>query len=133
MKDAGLLILRVGIGLSMLGLHGWGKIIGGPERWEKIGHAMASFGITFLPVFWGFAAAMAESVGSIFLMLGVFGRKAAIFLAITMGVAGFKHLSEGDGLMRASHALELMIVFIALAMTGPGKYAFTVRRASGNE
>jgi putative oxidoreductase len=130
-KDLGLLILRAGIGLSMLLGHGWGKLTGGPERWEKVGMNMKHLGITFLPVVWGFAASLAESVGSILIILGVFCRQAAVLLAITMGVAAWKHLAEGDGLARASHPLELMVVFIALALIGPGTFAFKIKRASG--
>ena len=35
--DVGLLVLRLGIGTSMLVFHGYGKLSGGPEKWEKIG------------------------------------------------------------------------------------------------
>ncbi len=41
-KDLGLLILRIGVGLSMMIFHGFGKLKGGPELWEKIGGNMAT-------------------------------------------------------------------------------------------
>ena len=31
--DVGLLILRLGFGLGFVYYHGWGKIVGGPDRW----------------------------------------------------------------------------------------------------
>ncbi len=34
-RDAGLLILRIGIGIMFL-YHGAPKLIGGPEKWEKL-------------------------------------------------------------------------------------------------
>ena len=34
--DFGLLILRVGIGVMFI-IHGWGKLIGGTDKWEAIG------------------------------------------------------------------------------------------------
>ena len=130
-KDLGLLVIRLGIGLSMGLGHGWGKLVGGPERWEKVGAAMGRMGITFLPAVWGLAAAMAESVGSLLIMMGVLFRPAAAVLAFTMFVATTKHLVDGDGLYRASHAIELMIVYIGLFLIGPGSYAFKIKRATG--
>ncbi|MEM9407677.1 MAG: DoxX family protein, partial [Acidobacteriota bacterium] len=62
--DLALLVLRLGFGVSMFAFHGWGKISGGPELWERLGGVMALFGISFAPVFWGLLAALAESVGS---------------------------------------------------------------------
>ena len=52
-KDLGLLVIRLGIGLSMLIFHGLDKIKGGPELWTKLGGDMSVVGIDFLPVFWG--------------------------------------------------------------------------------
>ena len=118
-RNLGLLILRLGIGLSMLLFHGYGKLIGGPERWEGLGGQMANLGINFLPVFWGFMAMFAEFFGSILLILGLFFRPAAFLLAGTMFVAAIRHLSlpadaQGAGFAGASHALELLAVYMAL-------------------
>lgn len=135
-RDLGLLLLRVGIGVSMLALHGWGKISGGPEVWERVGGNMSHLGITAFPVVWGFLAAFSEFVGSILLILGLFFRPAALLLAFTMLVASLRHLSlpegqPGSGWMGASHALELMTVYLALFLTGAGKLALGYReRAS---
>ena len=102
--DAGLLFLRVGLG-SMMITHGWGKLMGGPELWEKLGGAMAHLGLDFAPTFWGFAAAATETFGALFLILGVLTRVQAGLLAFTMLVAAVMHLSAGDGLGGASHAI----------------------------
>ncbi|MEZ4689878.1 MAG: DoxX family membrane protein [Ignavibacteria bacterium] len=61
-SDLGILIIRIGIGISFILVHGLGKITGGPALWEKLGGAMSSFGINFLPTFWGFMAAFSEFV-----------------------------------------------------------------------
>ena len=37
--DLGLLLLRVGIGI-MFTIHGYPKLIGGPEMWAKVGGTM---------------------------------------------------------------------------------------------
>lgn len=126
-KDIGLLIVRVGIGLSMMIFHGLGKIKGGPEAWEKIGGNMANLGIDFFPVFWGFMAAFSEFFASFFLIVGFFFKPAALLLAFTMFVAMIVHLSmpagaDGAGWSGASHAIELLCVYVALFFIGPGKY-----------
>ncbi len=127
-RDVGLLLLRLGIGSIMLVLHGWDKITAGPAMWEQIGGTMAGLGIPFLPAFWGYMAAFAESAGSLLLTLGLFFRPAAALLALTMLVAASHHLrlpagEPGAGFGGASQALELLSVYVALFLAGPGKYA----------
>ena len=119
--NAGLLLLRVGIGLMFM-YHGWPKISGGPEFWAKVGGAMAVVHAPGSPVFWGFLAACSEFVGGLCLILGVLVRPAALFMAVTMAIATTMHLTKGDGLGVASHALEDGIVFLSLLVMGPGHY-----------
>ena len=118
----GLLFLRLGIGLMFTVVHGGPKLFGGPEVWGKIGMAMGHLGIGAVPEVWGFLAAASEFFGGICLMLGLFVRPASVFLAVTMGVAATMHLTQGDGLKVASHAIELGIVFISLVCIGSGRY-----------
>ena len=118
----GLLILRIGMG-AMFVFHGSPKMFGGPEKWERIGGAMANFGLDFFPAFWGFLAAASEFGGGIFLMVGYLTRPACLFLTITMLVAAVSHLAGGDGLGRASHAIEAGILFVSMIFIGPGKYS----------
>ena len=125
--NLGLLLIRLGVGFSMLIFHGYDKISGGPETWEKVGASMGNLGLDFAPVFWGFMAAFAEFFGSIFLILGILHRPAAAILAFTMLVATVRHLSlppeaAGAGWKGASHALELLAVYAGLLAAGPGKY-----------
>lgn len=132
--DLGLLLLRVGVGLSMILFHGWGKLTGGPERWERIGANMGNLGIDFAPMFWGLMAAVSETFCSALLALGVLFRPAAALLAFTMIVASLRHLSlpagePNSGWSGASHALELLAVYVALLLIGPGKYVFGSSRS----
>ena len=121
-KDFGLLFLRIGIG-GMFIFHGAPKMFGGPERWERLGASMANVGIEFAPVFWGFIASFSEFIGGICLLLGLFFRPVCILLAITMAIAASGHLSRGEGLRGAAHAIEDGIVFLSLIFIGPGKYS----------
>jgi putative oxidoreductase len=120
--DVGLLLARLGLGASFAIDHGWGKLYGGPDAWMRLGGAMEAFGITFLPVVWGFLAAFAEFFGAILLAVGLFFRPAAFMLAFTMFVAAFLHMFvRADG--GYGHALDAMIMFLALMITGPGRLA----------
>lgn len=120
-RDLGLLVLRVGIGAMFVG-HGWPKLVGGPERWTALGGAMAKLGIDFAPTFWGFAAAVSEAGGGLLFALGLLFRPACAALLCTMLVASTKHILDGDGFGRASHAVEAAILFFALLLIGPGRY-----------
>ena len=122
-KDLGLLILRVGVGLSFLFLHGWGKITGGPDRWIGLGKNMPGFGIDAIYMFWGFMASLVETLGAFLFALGYKYRLMAALLFITMLVATITHLERGDGFRGAAHAMKMMFTFFGLMMLTPGKYS----------
>lgn len=122
--NIGLLIMRVGLGIMFI-YHGAPKLFGGPEFWGKIGGSTANFGISFLPVFWGFMAAVAEFGGGVCLILGIFFIPASLLLVADLLVASSTHFHNGQGLAGASHAIEDAIVFLGFIFTGPGQY--TVR------
>jgi putative oxidoreductase len=121
-QHTGLLIMRAGLGLMMI-LHGYPKLSGGPEKWEKLGGAMTYLGLDLLPAFWGFMASAAEGVGGLLVMLGLFFRPSCALIVITMIVAAMSHLAKGDGIMAASHAIETGVAFIGLMIIGPGKFS----------
>jgi putative oxidoreductase len=125
--DIPLLILRVGIGIMFV-LHGYPKFMGGIEKWTGLGHyGMGSIGIDIFPVFWGFMAAFSEFVGGIMIIVGLYLRYFSFLLFVTMSVATVTHLSSGDGIMGASHAIESAVVFLCLLFAGPGKYSLQNR------
>jgi putative oxidoreductase len=82
--DAGLLLLRLLLGVSMLWLHGWGKLMalfsGNLSFADPLGIGQTT---SFL------LAIFAEVVCSVLIVLGLFTRWAAFILAFTMGVAFF--------------------------------------------
>ncbi len=119
--DAGLLVIRVGIGCMFL-KHGWPKISGGPEMWEDVGNAVATVGLQSGFVYWGFLAALSEFGGSLCLITGVLFRPAALCMTGTMAMATWMHLSGGDSFNTWSHAAEAGFVFLGLLVAGPGRY-----------
>ena len=124
--DLGLLVLRVGIGIVFI-FHGFPKLIGGVETWTHVGSTMSMIGINFAPAFWGFMAAFAEAIGGVFIILGLMHRPAALMLVFTMIVALIMHITSGDPFGIYSNALKALIVFVALLITGPGKYSVDYR------
>lgn len=125
--DAGLLVLRLGIGAAFV-MQGWPKISGGLPEWKRLGAAMAPVGITFAPAFWGFIAAFGEFVGGIALALGVLTRPFCVLMGAVMFVGAAAHL-RGAGAFaarfeRAREPAEMLVVFLALFLAGPGRYAF---------
>ena len=125
-RDGGLLLLRLGLGLSYMIVHGKGKLFGGPERWAQVGENAAAVGLDFLPTFWGFMGGLAEFAGGLLLILGLLFRPALFFLICTMAVAATAHATGAIG-GSPWHAAELGVVFLALFFIGPGRYSLDER------
>ncbi len=121
-REEGLLLLRICIGLAFV-FHGYPKIAGGMERWEKLGGAMGKLGLDFAPAFWGFMAAFAELGGGLLLMLGFLFRPVCVLLVITMVVALTQHLLQGDAFGQFNNSLKSAVVFASLFFMGPGRYS----------
>jgi putative oxidoreductase len=117
--DLGLLALRLWLGVSMLLLHGWDKLI---HFQEKAGKFVDPFGIGMkaslgLTVF-------AEAACSALLILGLFTRFAALSLAINMAV-GFSvaHKMALKGPGSGELAFIYLAGFVTLLIAGPGRFA----------
>lgn len=118
--DVGLLFLRVGIGAMFVLVHGLPSLVEGPSGWETFGRRFATAtGIQYGVVAWGFVGAATEVVGGLCLIAGVMFRPACVLLAFTMVVAVLYNFRMGLGL--ASQPFELAILFVSLALVGPGK------------
>lgn len=120
--DKGLLFLRVMFGIIFI-LHGFPKVIGGPEKWEGIGSSMQYLGIHFYHDIFGFLAGTLELFGGILLIFGVFTVPALIGLLSTMIVAFISKIATDAGYSEAAYPLMAVTVFITLLITGPGKYS----------
>ncbi len=120
-KDIGFLAARIIIGAMYTLVYGLPKLLGGVGKWAETGANMKYVGLDFLPVFWGFMAAVTEVFGGIFIVLGLFFRPTAILLIVTMIVAAASHLGEGHNLIQTGHAIDMLAVFILFLFAGPGR------------
>ncbi len=119
-RDLGLLILRLGFGLSFFWHHGYPKLAGGPQTWERIGDAVANVGIEFAHVAWGLAAALSEGVGGLLFAAGLFFRPVCV---VMFGVMVFATIEQfGREMPQPEHALKNAFVLAGLFLAGPGRY-----------
>lgn len=122
-RDFGLLLLRIGLGGMMI-LHGWPKLAGGADTWARVGGAMSHLGITFFPEFWGFMAAVSETLGGALIVLGFLFRPASGALFYTMVVAAvMKYKTSGGVFLEWAWPAEMAIVFLSLIFIGAGRFS----------
>jgi putative oxidoreductase len=122
-RDIGLLILRIGFGLSFFWYHGYPKLAGGPAMWERIGDAVANIGITFAHPFWGLAAALSEGAGGLLFAAGLVFRPVCVAMLGVMAMATVEQF--GREMPQPEHALKNAFVLAGMFFVGPGRY--TVR------
>jgi putative oxidoreductase len=125
--DAGLLLLRVWLGASMLLLHGWPKI----GKFSQMSSAFPDpFGVG--PKASLILAIFAEVVCAALLVVGFLTRFAALNLVVTMAVA---FLIAHKGALTGPGSGELAYIylagFITLLVTGPGNYSLDQNKNSG--
>jgi putative oxidoreductase len=119
-----LLLLRIAIACFML-THGWPKV-------EKVMAGNFQFGDPFgigskpsliLSVF-------AEAGCSVLILIGLFTRLATIPLIINMAVAAFIALGQAP-FAKKELALLYLLIYITIAVLGPGKYSADAARNRG--
>ena len=117
-SDTAILILRLTLAFILLA-HGWPKI-----RDLKT-NAQNFDGMGFRPGrFWGTAVAVAEFVGGLFLLAGMFTQIAALILAIEFIVIVLWRI-RGKQKLVSGYELDLVILgaLLILATTGSSLYA----------
>ena len=126
--DLGLLLLRLMVGGAFIA-HGAQKLFGafgGPGMKGFMGF-VGTFGLwPAVPSLWAWAAALAEFIGGIAILLGLLTGIAGIFIIIDMLVAIFSvHLKSGFFIQNGGfeYALTIIIILLALILIGPGKYS----------
>jgi len=130
--SAGLLILRLFLGLGLMA-HGYQKffifgVSGFAGFLQNLG-APAPYASAWL-------SAGTELAGGLLIALGLFTRLAAVPLALNMAVAAF--LAHSGYFITNTppgreYALNLGAAFVALALTGAGRYSIDNRLASRQE
>jgi putative oxidoreductase len=121
--DLGLLTGRIGIGAIFIAF-GWQKLSGGQAAWTHLGHAMANFGIAFMPNVWGLLAALSEFIGGILLVLGFLFRPAALLILLNMIAAVVTVFRQHPHNFAAySRPGEMLFILIVFLFVGPGKFS----------
>ena len=129
--DAGLLVLRLGVGAVLI-CSGLEKLLAGWSGLEAVGRGMTCFGVNSGFAAWGLLAALVESLGGVLVMLGLLFRPAALGLALAMAAVVVKHLRSASLSERQfcvwSHALLIGLVALALLITGAGGFRAKFKR-----
>lgn len=118
-----LLWLRVVPSLVMITAHGWPKLMRVERLWERFPDPLGIGSSASL------VCALGAEVGcAALIIVGLYTRFAAIPLAFTMGVAAFM-VHGDDPWSKKELAVIYMVVFLALALTGAGRYSLDDWRA----
>lgn len=117
-KHWGLLALRLTTGIVFI-YHGWGKLTDNPGIGPFAG-MVGQIGFPF-PTLFAWIVALAEFVGGIALVAGVFIQYTSLILIVVMLVALFA--VKKFQLPASDPDLALLGSLIALFTLGPGKYA----------
>ena len=116
-RDAGLLLLRLGVGGLMLTQHGWGKLL---SYGDKAATWADPIGVG--PELSLALAIFAEVVCAALIVIGLATRGAAVPLAITMFVAAFV-VHWDDPFAKKEFALLFLIPCLTLIGTGAGRWS----------
>lgn len=127
LADAALLILRVLAGFAIAYFHGLGKIPPSPGFVEGV----AGLGFP-LPTVFAWAAGLAEFVGGLLLVVGLFTRPAALSLLFTMLVAFFlRHADDPFAQKEKAYLFGAIALFFLLVGAGRFSLDALLRRRTG--
>ncbi len=123
----GVLFLRVGLG-ALIGYNGFPLLIGGAETYERVGGAVSIIGIDSFHLFFGLASAVIQSLGGLFLILGILTRGIALLLSIIVGfaLAGLILNAESFDTMMLVYG-QINLAALSLAFIGPGRFSLDRR------
>lgn len=118
--DAGLLLLRCGVGLTMLVLHGLPYLKHFEAEAERFLPLLGLDGRVTLGL-----VIFAEVGCSLLLVVGLFTKPAALVLALVMAAAFIMvHGASFDGEQSGELAFMYLVGSGTLAFTGPGRFAW---------
>lgn len=121
----GAFFLRIVLGVAMV-YHGYGKVIPSSgfhgntfSAIEHHGHFVASLGV---PYWLGYASALTEFFGGIFILLGLLTRFAAFMISLNMLFA-ILLVTRHHGYAGSEYALALFVIALMLLFYGAGNLA----------
>ncbi|MCF0157268.1 DoxX family protein [Veillonella caviae] len=117
----GLLFYRIALGASMF-YHGYLKWLSGSEGLYKVGAMLAPLGVSGGYELLGTAAAIAEMLGGILIILGLFTRIGALLLVGTLAVATILHIN--GNFFGWDYPSQMAFGAIMLFFAGAGRYSF---------
>lgn len=126
-SDTGLLIIRCGVGALFMCIHGFPRLMGGPDKWNSTGRALSYLEIDFGHTAFGLAAALIMTFGGGLMIIGFAHRPVSLALFVTMTVATIWKYYPFAGWSAADHPAAMAIVCLGLLFTGPGKYSLDAK------
>ena len=123
----GVFFLRVGLG-ALIAYNGFPLLVGGAETYERVGSAVSIIGIHSLHLLFGLASAVIQSVGGVFLVLGILTRGIALLLSIIVGFALARMILNADSVdaMMLAYA-QINLAALSLVFIGPGRFSLDRR------
>ena len=123
----GVFLLRLGVG-TLIAFHGFPLLVGGTDGYERIGSAASLVGISSFHLIFGLASAVIQSVGGLFLILGILTRGIAILLSVILGLA-IANLIKGGGPIDTAFLVysQVFLALVALVFIGPGRFSLDRR------
>lgn len=123
----GVFLLRLGIG-ALIAFHGFPILVGGTEGYERVGSAVSLVGIHSFHLVFGLAAAVIQSVGGLFLILGILTRGIALLLSVIVGLA-IAGLIRNGGPVDLSFLVycQVFLGVLSLVFIGPGRFSLDRR------
>jgi len=128
--DVGLLILRLGAGVSLLLLFGWPKLKDANQYLHTGEWMFVEFNRKVglpAPVLIASIQSLNESLGALLVACGLFARFAALCLTIGFAAATYYSLRMNEDAWLI--AMLYAVMFCALLFAGPGKYSIDFLRS----
>jgi len=118
-SDAALLFVRAVLGLLFLCFHAWPKLYAQVVYWGPHGthHAIGQAILHTI-------VAIAESLASVFLILGLWTRPACLVFVLLIGNVLFTAMTTHGGIAAAESIIELFLLLVVIFFAGPGRFSF---------
>lgn len=136
--DLGLLVMRIGVGGSVLAFRALGSLFGGPELWAMNGSFILDTSLQVSPEIAGGVLAGLECLGAFLLLTGAAFRFGTAMLILTT-LPGIVHQvgtisgASYTGLGSSFVSLILLSVYIGFLITGPGTMAMRLFSGSSGK